>query len=166
MITPASKCECCNKEITNLYGSGRFCCASCARRFSTRAKRKEINEKVSNKLKGSSHNSTPQKIAKYKETMRKKKESKLVRMSDGLVLNITYKELEEYRKSHPICEICGKPEYTKHQNGEIRSLAIDHNHKTGLFRGLLCYNCNTRLGWLENHFDEAVEYLRSRGGIG
>lgn len=45
-------CECCELEHDGTYGSGRFCCKVCARAFSTKSKRKEINEKVSEKLKG------------------------------------------------------------------------------------------------------------------
>jgi len=45
-------CEKCKKDHNGKYGSGRFCSAACARSFSTSNKRKEINEKVSNKLKG------------------------------------------------------------------------------------------------------------------
>jgi hypothetical protein len=45
-----SKCENCNKEHDGGYGSGRFCSAKCARGFSTKNKRKEINKKVSEKL--------------------------------------------------------------------------------------------------------------------
>lgn len=44
-------CENCGKEHDSSYGSGRFCDNKCARGFSTKGKRKEINEKVSNKLK-------------------------------------------------------------------------------------------------------------------
>jgi hypothetical protein len=40
------------------------------------------------------------------------------------------------------CAICGRPEYT-------RSLAVDHDHTTGVVRGLLCTRCNLRLGNLE-----------------
>ena len=43
-------CENCEQEHDGSYGSGRFCNAKCARGFSTKAKRKEINEKVSKKL--------------------------------------------------------------------------------------------------------------------
>ena len=38
-------CEDCKKEITIVYGSGRFCSAKCARSFSTKNKRQEINYK-------------------------------------------------------------------------------------------------------------------------
>jgi recombination endonuclease VII len=41
------------------------------------------------------------------------------------------------------CAICGK-------HPQRRGLAVDHNHKTGVIRGLLCIRCNVCLGWLEN----------------
>ena len=43
-------CQNCNKEYFNIYGSGRFCSEKCARGFSTKHKRQEINKKVSEKL--------------------------------------------------------------------------------------------------------------------
>lgn len=45
-------CENCNKNHNGEYGSGRFCSAKCARGFSTKNKRAEINQKVSAKLSG------------------------------------------------------------------------------------------------------------------
>lgn len=44
------KCENCDNIHTGEYGSGRFCTSKCARGFSTKAKRKEINKIVSKKL--------------------------------------------------------------------------------------------------------------------
>lgn len=44
-------CEKCKVEHHVKYGSGRFCSQSCARSFSTLYRRKEINEKVSSKVK-------------------------------------------------------------------------------------------------------------------
>jgi len=41
------KCENCNKRHDGSYGSGRFCSSKCARGFSTKKNRKEINKKVS-----------------------------------------------------------------------------------------------------------------------
>jgi hypothetical protein len=46
------KCEKCGDEHRGEYASGRFCGAKCARSFSTRANRKEINERVRKTLKG------------------------------------------------------------------------------------------------------------------
>lgn len=45
------KCENCKSDHDGSYGSGRFCSKKCARGFSTKSKRKEINEMVSLKLK-------------------------------------------------------------------------------------------------------------------
>lgn len=45
-------CENCNKDHDGSYGSGRFCSIKCSRGFSTKNKRKEINEKISKSLKG------------------------------------------------------------------------------------------------------------------
>lgn len=44
------KCEYCKKEHDGKYGSGRFCSCKCARGFSSKEKRAEINEKVSKTL--------------------------------------------------------------------------------------------------------------------
>lgn len=46
------KCENCNNSHNGNYGSGRFCSNKCARCFSTKQKRLEINKKVSVKLQG------------------------------------------------------------------------------------------------------------------
>lgn len=37
-----------------------------------------------------------------------------------------------------VCAICGRPPGT-------RQLNIDHDHRTGLVRGLVCHVCNRRL---------------------
>lgn len=57
------------------------------------------------------------------------------------------------------CAICGKmPE----ENG--RRLSVDHNHKTGQIRGLLCQNCNRGLGSFKDNPEitaSATDYLNS-----
>ena len=47
-------CEYCSQEHNKSYGTGRFCSSFCAHGFATKTKRKEINQKVSLKLKGRS----------------------------------------------------------------------------------------------------------------
>lgn len=62
-------------------------------------------------------------------------------------LNITLKEYDQMlEQQNRVCIICGKCETRKHISGAIRWLSIDHNHKTGKIRGLLCDKCNRLLG--------------------
>lgn len=52
---------------------------------------------------------------------------------------------------------------------QLETCAIDHNHKTGEFRGLLCKKCNTSIAFLKDHpdtVDRAAKYLRERGHYG
>ena len=72
-------------------------------------------------------------------------------------LDITVKELNEYRSKQSVCEICGNKEVIK--KGKIK-LSTDHNHKTCKFRGLLCYSCNVKLAWVEKEWKSIQEYLK------
>lgn len=57
------------------------------------------------------------------------------------------------------CKICGKHESTQPHG----RLYIDHCHDTGLYRGLLCNNCNTGLGSFHDNTDKmlkAIEYVK------
>lgn len=73
-------------------------------------------------------------------------------------MDITLSELDAYRETHKVCEICGRPESIK-INGNDCSLAVDHDHSTNSFRGLLCYSCNTKLSWYENWKNNIEAYL-------
>lgn len=56
---------------------------------------------------------------------------------------------------------CGKEIFLDVPNGATRA-NVDHDHKTGKFRALLCVGCNTLLGKLENHqhiVDGLMDYL-------
>ncbi len=54
------------------------------------------------------------------------------------------------------CGICKcKPTQVKNK------FAVDHDHKTGKVRGLLCVSCNNKLGWFELHNKKAVQYLKN-----
>ena len=86
----------------------------------------------------------------------------LYRPAENIILDITYSELEQYRKDHPVCEICGRSvEETVKYSGKfaVKQLCIDHDHATNKFRGLLCQVCNRQLGWYENNKDKIKNYL-------
>jgi hypothetical protein len=73
--------------------------------------------------------------------------------------NITpedYKELFDIQEGK--CAICGT-----HQNDLKQNLCVDHNHKTGAIRGLLCGKCNRGIGNLNDNIitlENAINYLK------
>lgn len=55
------------------------------------------------------------------------------------------------------CKICSLP-----STAQKRKLAVDHDHKTGKVRGLLCDKCNKGLGQFEDNvarLQTAITYL-------
>lgn len=64
------------------------------------------------------------------------------------------------------CAICQKPE-TDTRNGQVKWLAVDHDHETQVVRGLLCAACNTALGKMQddpNLLRRAASYLDRHAG--
>lgn len=60
-----------------------------------------------------------------------------------------------------VCAICGQPE-TSRERGQLRRLAVDHCHETGVVRGLLCHRCNHTLGRMNDDpalLRRAADYL-------
>ena len=84
--------------------------------------------------------------------------------------------LEEYNRinqsQNGLCAICEGVNDTRKRgttNGENVKLvlAVDHNHKTGKVRGLLCTNCNTSLGKFKDNpilLEKAIKYLKETDG--
>ncbi|QGH79740.1 endonuclease VII [Gordonia phage Anon] len=66
---------------------------------------------------------------------------------------------EIYRHQGGVCAICNRA------RGLKKKLSVDHCHKTGMVRGLLCQKCNRDvLGHLRDDptlLQNAIDYLRS-----
>jgi hypothetical protein len=68
-------------------------------------------------------------------------------------------KLQEY-----VCAVCLQPE-TKVIRGKIARLSVDHCHKNGSIRGILCSSCNVFIGLLredENIMTRAISYLNGK----
>jgi hypothetical protein len=71
---------------------------------------------------------------------------------------------EQFLKSqNGLCAICQNPP----RPGKI--LDVDHDHESGMVRGLLCHGCNWSLGVLGDNLEgiwRAVDYLRRARAMG
>lgn len=69
-----------------------------------------------------------------------------------------------FKNNNGKCHICNNEEVIVN-----KPLSVDHNHKTGSVRGLLCHNCNLLLGACRDNIFiliKSIEYLLKdkRGG--
>lgn len=78
-------------------------------------------------------------------------------------------EVKKLKKQEK-CDICGGTENSGSRNnkhlGKLYALVMDHNHKNGKFRGMLCNHCNRGLGNFKDNvqnLEKAILYLKNRG---
>lgn len=75
--------------------------------------------------------------------------------------------IDEYerlaKEQNNSCLICkNKFNSITNDTEQKRTLAIDHCHKTGKFRGIICCNCNSGLGYFKDSIEalqSAIDYL-------
>lgn len=77
--------------------------------------------------------------------------------------NITADQFEAMKAEQGhCCAICNQPESSKFR-GRVKQLSVDHDHKTGAIRALLCFRCNTILGRVHDNpatLIKAAAYLK------
>jgi hypothetical protein len=84
---------------------------------------------------------------------------------------IAFEDLEQMlREQGGCCAICGRPwqacvaaKRVDHEVTFLQHLCVDHDHRSGKVRGLLCNACNTAIGLFEedlNRFEFAKAYLK------
>ncbi len=91
----------------------------------------------------------------HKEFQYSKEDMKLnsyLKSEYGITIKDYFSILNEQNEC---CAICGN-------RTDAKRLAVDHCHKTGKVRGLLCSNCNLGLGCFKddkNNLKKAIDYL-------
>lgn len=93
---------------------------------------------------------------KYREGLR----DRTYKRKFGISLEMYDKMLEE---QNSVCKICHCPETSMGAWGEVKRLAVDHCHDTGIVRGLLCDRCNHLLGLAKDSqtlLSSAIKYLK------
>jgi hypothetical protein len=74
---------------------------------------------------------------------------------------ITMEEYEQmFAEQGGVCAACGLPETVIHHHGKKKPLAVDHNHTTDEVRMLLCNDCNSALGYLQDSPDRIWALLK------
>ncbi len=77
---------------------------------------------------------------------------------------LTFEEFDAMLSSQEnACAICGTKQPSKNR-GRTRRFHVDHDHKTGKVRGLLCKSCNIALGEIEDNIHtlkSMIQYLES-----
>lgn len=121
---------------------------------------KRNKTKMSNKERKSRACTRQREYYSKNENYRRQQKSLKLQKSYG----ITLEQYEAWNlHNNGLCHICNKSEvaFDKKAN-RLRMLAVDHDKKTGLVRGLLCSVCNRGIGMMRHNINvlsEAIDYL-------
>lgn len=95
----------------------------------------------------------------YQENIPRKQElQKANHLSRKYNLTVVQFELLKTQQEN-VCAICKR----EPDSGRYKGFYVDHDHRTGKVRGLLCYRCNMVLGYAKEDLDvlqTAIHYLK------
>lgn len=105
--------------------------------------------------------------AKALARAKKRRISQPSAVRNGLLMFHYNLSLEQYNMflnaQNGKCAICCNVETTKDKRtGKVKNLFVDHDHSTGVVRGLLCGSCNSGLGYFKDmpiSLMAAIQYL-------
>ena len=103
--------------------------------------------------------SIKEKVAKHNKLNPEKRKLVVKKSWIKCTYGIVYEDyLSMHREQDYKCKIC-----KRHADEFKKGLVVDHDHKTGKVRDLLCTNCNSQLHVLENKelYDKYMNYLNS-----
>ena len=159
------------KPVSEFYASYRskdgfgYWCKTCKKKYQQTGKGKESHSKALKKYQQSEkgkacqtkYSKSERGRAHHKKNNREWYKRKGRDYSLKFNYGITLKQYEKMLKQqNEVCAICGEV------NLDGRKLCVDHDHKTGKIRELLCDNCNHVLGMSKENVDrltKAILYL-------
>ena len=133
----------------------KFCC-NCEKEYPRTSEYFYRNKKSKDRLSYRCKNCADE----YSEEWKRKNREKFLNFHRSRNLkenfNISIDDWQEiFQKQNGRCAICDR-----HQSEFNIRFAVDHNHKTGAVRGLLCMSCNRNLGWFEKNKNKAEKYVK------
>ena len=157
-------------SATGINPSCKICIAKYQKRWSGDGKRKEYARQyyLKNKARILKYNAAHKKKQdpdKFRVVSRKDKEEQILNRTGTRrykewnwkkigIIDFTWEDFDRMNKEQGgLCYLCGKP------SCKGRSLCVDHNHKTGKVRKLLCFDCNTSIGKLGDSTDCFIKIL-------
>jgi hypothetical protein len=155
LIEQRKVCNLCLKEkpLSQFYskqGKCKECCKIASKEWNlnNKEKRRSIHKKWSDR---------------NRDYIRKTTRAAQLKSLYGITVS-KYNELLSLQNG--VCAICQTP---PNMNGRTNTnLHVDHNHKTGSLRGLLCSRCNLSIGKFEDNpllLRAAADYLENYGII-
>jgi len=107
--------------------------------------KKEANNRAVKKYQQTEKGKATRERAAKKYGITEKARLKYVRKNLKNNYGLTLKQYDEiFEEQGGVCELCGGTNVNGYR------LCVDHDHKTGKIRGLLCHKCNVKLGVIEN----------------
>jgi hypothetical protein len=149
------------KDNRNIIGRRRLCKSCNAKRIKKynenkpekrKATLRKYREKNKEKINKANREYTSQEHVKLKRL------GKIHKDKYGLT---SWDFLQMFKEQNGKCKICGTEKFYSHE-GKANIPVVDHCHKTGNVRGLLCNNCNRGIGLLKDDKDivfKAYNYL-------
>lgn len=157
------ECRKCFTELTDTNWqpcrkkTNSYICSSCTNKTSKLWKQK--NPDKVNQQRKRWFEKNKDKIKQYRQKITKESRRKHV---VKMCYNLSWEDyLEFYTKAKGSCSICFKP-LSLSFSEDIETAHIDHCHKTGSIRGILCRSCNRGIGYLNDspeRLRKAADYL-------
>ncbi len=141
-LSPKGKCRACNRErVLRYYWANRERVKGRNADWARRNRQKVLDTQLC-----------------WRKANREVALANNLRYSHGLTVT-QYDQLVEHQDG--VCAICKKKCTVQ------KRLSVDHDHGTGVVRGLLCIKCNSKVGVLENKEwrDAAEAYLAEAGVV-